>query len=329
MAWLNASTPLAPEAALRGNATLNRALWHRRLCHIGADGLKQAIEGKVTTGLVVESGTPAPSHSLLRAPDVQVDMDISIQTGADPVVIFWAFRAYWFCGFGPFVGQFSQFIGFPFLVINHSSPSARAGAVLALLQHLTRVWGASGFCPWVWLLPEGAQNVFGCILSTESVSQVHLCVRVFACTRRGGNAWHYFLEPVLFSFLGVTRSENNIGFPKRYMKYKENPECMCITITAAGPNLLVQVPYPLNCSSPHGQHKSRALLSRRARKRRARAAGTGTGWPAVGAGYGRRVRAWGEDSERGPRSVLCGRRARARLRAHGGRLLAAGVFARL
>jgi transposase InsO family protein len=61
-AWLNATTPPAPEAALRGEATLSRALWHRRLCHIGADRLEQAIKGKVATGLVVESDTPAPSH---------------------------------------------------------------------------------------------------------------------------------------------------------------------------------------------------------------------------------------------------------------------------
>jgi transposase InsO family protein len=61
-AWLNASTPPAPEAVLRGEATLSRALWHRRLCHIGTDRLEQAIKGKVTTGLVVESDTPSPSH---------------------------------------------------------------------------------------------------------------------------------------------------------------------------------------------------------------------------------------------------------------------------
>jgi hypothetical protein len=61
-AWLNASTPPAPEAALRGEATLSCALWHRRLCHIGADRLEQAIKGKVATGLVVESDAPAPLH---------------------------------------------------------------------------------------------------------------------------------------------------------------------------------------------------------------------------------------------------------------------------
>jgi transposase InsO family protein len=61
-AWLNASTPPAPEAALRGEATLSRALWHRCLCHIGADRLKQAIKGKVATGLVVKSDAPAPAH---------------------------------------------------------------------------------------------------------------------------------------------------------------------------------------------------------------------------------------------------------------------------
>jgi hypothetical protein len=61
-AWLNASTPPAPEAALRGEAVMSRALWHRRLCHIGADRLEQAIKGKVATGLVVESDAPAPTH---------------------------------------------------------------------------------------------------------------------------------------------------------------------------------------------------------------------------------------------------------------------------
>jgi hypothetical protein len=61
-AWLNASTPPAPKAALRGEAALSRALWHRWLCHIGADRLEQAIKGKVATGLVVESDAPAPSH---------------------------------------------------------------------------------------------------------------------------------------------------------------------------------------------------------------------------------------------------------------------------
>jgi hypothetical protein len=61
-AWLNTSTPPAPKADLHGKATLSRALWHRCLCHIGADRHKQAIKGKVTTGLVVKSDTPAPSH---------------------------------------------------------------------------------------------------------------------------------------------------------------------------------------------------------------------------------------------------------------------------
>jgi hypothetical protein len=62
MAWLNASTPPAPEAALHGEAVMSRALWHRRLCHIGADRLEQAIKGKVATGLVIESDAPAPTH---------------------------------------------------------------------------------------------------------------------------------------------------------------------------------------------------------------------------------------------------------------------------
>jgi hypothetical protein len=61
-AWLNASTPPAPEAALRGEAVMNRALWHCRLCHIGADRLEQAIKGKVATRLVVESNTPVLTH---------------------------------------------------------------------------------------------------------------------------------------------------------------------------------------------------------------------------------------------------------------------------
>jgi hypothetical protein len=60
--WLNASTPPAPEAALRGEATLSRAFWHRRLCHISADRLKQAITGKVATRLIVESDASAPLH---------------------------------------------------------------------------------------------------------------------------------------------------------------------------------------------------------------------------------------------------------------------------
>jgi transposase InsO family protein len=61
-AWLNASMPLAPEAALRGEATLSCALWHCCLCHIGADRLEQAIKGKVASGLVVESDAPVPTH---------------------------------------------------------------------------------------------------------------------------------------------------------------------------------------------------------------------------------------------------------------------------
>jgi transposase InsO family protein len=61
-AWLNTSKPPAPEAALHGEAVMSRALWHRCLCHIVADRLEQAIEGKVATGLVVESNTPAPTH---------------------------------------------------------------------------------------------------------------------------------------------------------------------------------------------------------------------------------------------------------------------------
>jgi hypothetical protein len=59
-AWLNTSTPPAPEAALRGKATLSRVLWHHRLCHIGADRVEQAIKGKVATRLVVERDAPAP-----------------------------------------------------------------------------------------------------------------------------------------------------------------------------------------------------------------------------------------------------------------------------
>jgi hypothetical protein len=56
-AWLNASASPAPEAALRGEATLSRALWHRRLCHIGADRLEQAIKGKVATVSVGACGS--------------------------------------------------------------------------------------------------------------------------------------------------------------------------------------------------------------------------------------------------------------------------------
>jgi transposase InsO family protein len=61
-AWLNASTRPAPKAALRGKALMSRALWHRHLCHIGADCLEQAIKGKVATGLVVKSNAPALMH---------------------------------------------------------------------------------------------------------------------------------------------------------------------------------------------------------------------------------------------------------------------------
>jgi transposase InsO family protein len=61
-AWLNASTPPAPEAALHGEAVMTCALWHRRLCHISADCLEQALKGKVATGLVVESDAPVPTH---------------------------------------------------------------------------------------------------------------------------------------------------------------------------------------------------------------------------------------------------------------------------
>jgi hypothetical protein len=61
-AWLNASTPPAPKAALHGEAVMSRALWHRRLCHIGLNRLEQAIKGKVATGLIVKSNTPVPTH---------------------------------------------------------------------------------------------------------------------------------------------------------------------------------------------------------------------------------------------------------------------------
>jgi hypothetical protein len=47
---------------LRGEAVMSRALWYRRLCHTGADRLEQAVKGKVATGLVAESDTPAPTH---------------------------------------------------------------------------------------------------------------------------------------------------------------------------------------------------------------------------------------------------------------------------
>jgi hypothetical protein len=61
-AWLNASTPPAPKAALCGKAKLSRTRWYRCLCHIGEDRLEQTVKGKVATGLVVESDAPAPSH---------------------------------------------------------------------------------------------------------------------------------------------------------------------------------------------------------------------------------------------------------------------------
>jgi hypothetical protein len=67
-AWLNASTPPAPEAALHGEAVVSRTLWHCWLCHIGADRLKQAIKGKVATGLVIESNSPVPTRKHHRNP---------------------------------------------------------------------------------------------------------------------------------------------------------------------------------------------------------------------------------------------------------------------
>jgi hypothetical protein len=74
-------------------------------------------------------------------------MDISMQRGANPVVDFWAFWGYWFCAVGAFVGHFWHFVGFPFLDIKHLLASEQAGTTLALLQHQTRVWGASSFGP--------------------------------------------------------------------------------------------------------------------------------------------------------------------------------------
>jgi transposase InsO family protein len=61
-AWLNACTPPTPEAALRREAVMSRALWYRRLCHIGADHLEYAIKGKVATGRVVKNDAPVPTH---------------------------------------------------------------------------------------------------------------------------------------------------------------------------------------------------------------------------------------------------------------------------
>jgi hypothetical protein len=49
-AWLNASTPPAPEAALRGEATLSRALWQRHLCHTGADRLERPSRARSLPG---------------------------------------------------------------------------------------------------------------------------------------------------------------------------------------------------------------------------------------------------------------------------------------
>jgi hypothetical protein len=51
MAWLNASMPPAPDT-----------LWHRCLCHIGADLQEHAIKGKVATGLVIESDPTVLTH---------------------------------------------------------------------------------------------------------------------------------------------------------------------------------------------------------------------------------------------------------------------------
>jgi hypothetical protein len=61
-AWVYVETVVAPESALRGETTLDRALWHRRLCHIRPDLLEKAIRGNVATGMHVEGSSPAPSH---------------------------------------------------------------------------------------------------------------------------------------------------------------------------------------------------------------------------------------------------------------------------
>jgi hypothetical protein len=74
MAWLNASTPPAPEAALRGEATLSRALWHRRLCHIASSRPSRA---KSLPGLLSRA-TPQRRRTASRASAASITATLSL-----------------------------------------------------------------------------------------------------------------------------------------------------------------------------------------------------------------------------------------------------------
>jgi hypothetical protein len=58
MAYINGSTPQAPESALASHAVLDRELWHHHLCHIGQGKLEQAIRNTLADGLKLNSDDP-------------------------------------------------------------------------------------------------------------------------------------------------------------------------------------------------------------------------------------------------------------------------------
>jgi hypothetical protein len=57
-AYVDCTTPGAPEAALASSQSLDRALLHRRLGHLGKDLLEQAIKHGVADGLKLDSSKP-------------------------------------------------------------------------------------------------------------------------------------------------------------------------------------------------------------------------------------------------------------------------------
>jgi transposase InsO family protein len=57
-AYVDCTTPGAPEAALASSQSLDRALLHRRLGHLGKDLLEQAIKHGVADGLRLDSSKP-------------------------------------------------------------------------------------------------------------------------------------------------------------------------------------------------------------------------------------------------------------------------------
>jgi hypothetical protein len=60
-AWLDVSVVTRAASELAGRVTLDRAAWHRRLGHVGADLLEKAIKHNLGEGLRLDSDAAPPA----------------------------------------------------------------------------------------------------------------------------------------------------------------------------------------------------------------------------------------------------------------------------